>query len=401
MLVLELSEELKAIKQTCREFGEKEIEPILLAEDQAPKEHFNWEIVRKGARIGLLGLAIPEEYGGAGHAMFGTGVAVEELCSFCSGIALIFGAHALGISPILFCGDYEAYERFLPPLAGNDPDNIKLAAFAITEPDCGSDVEDTVGSRTAHLMTFAEKDGDSYVLNGRKCFISNGAEASLVTVFASLEKRAGVDAWTCFAVPTDTPGFSVGAVEDKLGQRAASAAELILEDVRVPKENVIGGERNGWILNRQTLDSSRAVVGAIATGIARRAYEKALKYATERYQGGKKIIEHQAIQMMLADMSIQLEACQLMWMSACYLADNEVPPPAKNSAMAKVFCSDAAMKITLDAVQILGGYGYMRDYGVEKCMRDARLTQIYEGTNQINRLAIMEAILEEISFKGE
>jgi len=386
-----LSDDLIAVQKLARQFAEREIKPIALKLDQAPKDYFHWDIVRKGAEIGLLSFFIPEAYGGAGQGVMCYAVLMEELSAACSGVALIFGAHGLGLAPIILSGDLEAWERFLPPIVEAERSGQpKLCAYAITEPSAGSDVEDPEGSRTARLTTFARKVSGGYVLNGRKCFISNGSVASLITVFASLDPAAGVDAWTCFAVPADSPGFSVGTIEDKMGQRACPAAELIFEDCFVPAENVIGGEGGGWALNQQVLASSRGPVGAIAVGIARAAYEAALAYAKERWQGGKRIIEHQAIRMMLADMRTQVEAARLMAWKACWLADNQLPPPAEWAAMAKVFCSDVAMRVTTDAVQILGGYGYMREYGVEKLMRDAKLTQIYEGTNQINRLAVME-----------
>jgi alkylation response protein AidB-like acyl-CoA dehydrogenase len=397
--MFELSEELLLIQKTARRFAEREIRPIALELDQAPKDDFCWEIVRKGGEIGLLSFLIPEEYGGGGQAMMGYTILLEELSVACSGVATIFGAHGLGLAPILLSGDVEAWERFFPPVvAAERSDRPYLCAYAITEPEAGSDVEHEEGARTARLTTWARREGDEYIINGRKCFISNGSVASLVTVFATLDREAGIDAWTCFAVPTDTPGFVVGRVEDKMGQRACPAAELIFEDVRIPKENVIGGEGGGWLLNQQVLASSRGPVGAIAVGIARNAYEIALRYASERYQGGKPIIKHQAVKMMLADMAIKIEAARLLAWKASYLADTQLPPPRKEPAMAKTFASDIAVEVCLDAIQILGGYGYMRDYGVEKCLRDAKLCQIYEGTNQIQRLVILEEIERELNL---
>ncbi len=256
-------------------------------------------------------------------------------------------------------------------------------------------MEDEIGSRTARLSTLARKEGDEYVISGRKVFISNGSIANLVCVFAATSREEGVASWTCFAVPTDAEGFHVARALDKMGQRSSPTAELFLEDVRVPEENVIGGLGQGWALNKQTLAASRGPTGAIAVGVARAAFEAALEYACTRVQGGKPLVEHQLIQEMLADMAIEIEAARLLVWKACSVAENQLPIPMREASMAKVFASDVAMRVTTNAVQILGGYGYMKEMGVEKLMRDAKLTQIYEGTNQINRLEIAYALMRE------
>ncbi len=389
-----LPKELEELRSWVRGFVEAEVRPVALELDAGPKDQFPWEIVSKGGRIGLLSIIIPEHLGGGPyHGLLGGAIIMEELARGCSGVATIFGAHALGILPLLLSGDLSAWEKWLPPvLEAAGKDRPLLFAFAITEPEAGSDVEDTWGSRAASLSTFARRVPGGYVINGRKVFISNGSVASFVTVFAALEREEGISSWTCFVVPAATPGFGVGQVFEKMGQRACPAAELVFEDCFVPEENRVGEEGEGWQLARLTLAASRGPVGAIAVGIAQDAYERAYSYARERRQGGVPIIRHQMVAALLADMAIQIEAARQLVYHACQLADTVSPPPLGPASMAKVFASDVAVRVATDAIQVLGGYGYMREYGVEKCLRDAKLTQIYEGTNQICRLAVLESL---------
>lgn len=248
-------------------------------------------------------------------------------------------------------------------------------------------------------MTYAKREGDHYVINGRKCFITMGHLAKWVSVFATLDEKEGTEGWTCFAVSSDSKGFEVGRVEDKMGMRGAPAAELIFEDLVVPVENRIGEEGQAWSINRQCLSLSRPGVSAISVGMARGAFEIALNYAKKRFQGGKNIIEHQAVQMMLADMYILIEAARLLTWQAALIVSKVKPVPIKEPAMAKVFASDVAVKVCTDAIQIMGGQGYMKENRVEQFYRDAKLQQIVEGTNQINRLAIMEGLYEDIGYK--
>jgi len=300
------------------------------------------------------------------------------------------------MAPVAIAGDRAIMDRYFPEVAEAEKAGKPILwAFAITEPEAGSDVEDEKGSRTARLSTVAKREGDYYIINGRKQFISIGNISKYISVFATLDKTAGIDAWTCFIVPSDTPGFSVERIEQKMGQRACPTCALTFDDVKVPVENRVGEEGQGWALSRQSLAITRPATGAYGVGCARGAYEAALKYASERYQGGKQIIEHQMIQSMLADMAIQIEAARLL----CYKAASLRPASMKFSSMAKVFGSDTAVKVCNDAIQVLGGYGYMQDYGVEKYLRDARVMQIYEGTNQINRIAIMEGLMDEIGYQ--
>ncbi len=372
-----------------RQFAQDEVSPHSLEYDSKPPDFVPWNLVQGAAKLGLLSFLIPEELGGGGLQELGAAVIVEELAVADAGFATIIGANALGQAPIFLSSEPEAWERFFAPaIESIDSGRPYIFAYAITEPDAGSDVEDDVGSGSARLSTFARKEGDEYILSGKKVFISNGNIADLVCVFAATDPKRGIESWTCFAVPTDSEGFHVARSLDKMGQRMSPTAELYFEDLRVPEENIVGGLGEGWTLNKQTLAASRGPTGAIAVGIARAAYERALEYAGTRRQGGRLLIEHQLVQEMLANMATEIEASRLLVWKACYLAENQLPIPLKESSMAKVFASDVAMKVTTDAVQIMGGYGYMREMGVEKLMRDAKLTQIYEGTNQINRLEI-------------
>jgi len=393
--MFKLSEEESALQKVVRKFAQKELKPHVLEMDRAPEGTVNWDLVKKACELGMLSGFLPRRYGGT---MIGLSacLAMEEICAVDAGFGLLMAINGMGIAVIAVSRDEKLAERFFPQiLEGEKKKEPVFCGYAITEPSAGSDVEDNRGSRAAKLMTKAKRVGDKYIINGRKCFCSAGNIAQWVAVFATLDPKEGVDAWTCFIVPTDTPGFSVGTIEDKMGQRACPASELIFEDAEVPIENRVGEEKAGWKLNHDILAISRPTVGALSVGIARGAFESALKYATERYQGGTQIIEHQMIQGMLADMATQIEAARLL----CWKAATCRPASMKLSSMAKVFATDMAMNVCSDAIQIMGGYGYMREYGVEKYLRDAKVNQIMEGTNQINRLAIMEGIMEEIGYE--
>lgn len=392
--MFELLEEQKALKDTLHKFAEKELRPRALPLDAMPEGQVDWDLIKEACKVGLFSGFLPRKYGGTLGGIAAC-IAMEELAAAESGFAMLIGAHGMGIAAVALSRDKELMDRFFPRLVESEKNGKpEIWACAITEPGAGSDVEDQKGSRTAQLTTVARKDGNRYILNGRKCFISNGNIADWVTVFATVDREIGIDAWTGFVVPSNAPGFSVSRVEDKMGQRACPNAELVFEDVEVPVENRIGEEKTGWSLIRVAFAVSRPTVAAHSVGIARGAYEIALKYATQRYQGGRQIIEHQMIQAMLADMATSIEAGRLM----AYYAASLRPPSMKISSMAKVFASDMAVKVCTDAIQVMGGYGYMKDYGVEKYYRDAKVNQIMEGTNQVNRLAIMEGIAEEIGY---
>jgi len=390
----DLTPEQQEVQQWARDFARRHIAPRALALDKNPESPLRGELLREAANAGVIGAGLPEFLGGAGHDPFVSVLTTEEYAAACSGCTVLFGATMLGLSPVLLCGDPAPVMRFIPPLAESwQTATPKVAALAATEPDTGSDF--IFGHSEGRVRTRAIHDGDGYRINGRKVFISNGSIASLVTVFASSGSGGSIrEGMSCFVVPTNTPGFSVGQVFDKMGQRACPAAELIFDDVWVPEDHRLGDEGTGWALSRTIMSVSRTPVAAIALGIARSAYEKALEYAEVRVQGGQTIIGHQAMQLTLADMAIRVEAARgLVWKAARAIAAGE--PSLKLSSMAKTFASDAAVANTTDAIQILGGYGYMHEYGVEKLLRDAKLTQIYEGTNQINRFEIMEAVSTE------
>jgi acyl-CoA dehydrogenase len=393
--MIELTTEQLEIQEWAREFAARYLAPRALELDKNPESPVRAELIREAARAGLIGNALPEFLGGQGHDPLTGALVTEELAAACSGCTVLLGATMLGLAPILASGDLEAIERFVKPMAESwETDQPRMAALAATEPGLGSDF--ILGHSEGRARTRVERKGNGYLINGRKVFISNGSIANLVTVFATHDSDAPIrESMTCFAVPTDTPGFAVGQIFDKMGQRACPATELLFDDVFVPEEHRIGKEGGGWELNRLIMSVTRTPVATIALGIARAAYDRALDYAAERVQGGRPIVRHQAIQLLLADMSIRVEAARgLVWKSAAATAAGK--PSLKLASMAKTFASDAAVANATDAIQVMGGNGYMHEYGVEKLLRDAKLTQIYEGTNQINRFEIMEAVMEEI-----
>lgn len=380
-----LSEELNDIRELCAEIARKYIVPVRAELDE--ENRFPTEIIRVMAESDLCGIYIPEAYGGSAE-MFGGGcmalcVATEELSRACGGVAVSFAANALGAMPILISGSDEQKGKYLPALASGE----KLAAFALTEPEAGSDAG---GVRTRAVL-----DGDSYVINGTKQWITNGGEAQIYTVIAQTDPARGARGLSAFVVEEGTEGFSYGKKEDKMGIRASATRELIFEDCRIPAENLIAREGYGFIVAMKTLNRSRPGVASQAVGIAQGALDEAARYASERVQFGKRIDSFQAVQFMLADMATQIEAARALVYATARMVDAGERKFEKESAMAKVFASDMAMKVTTDAVQILGGYGYMKEYPVEKMMRDAKITQIYEGTNQIQRSVIASALIKE------
>ncbi len=379
MIDFQLSEDQLALQRMARKFTEKEIKPVALEYDAS--EEFPWDIVKKAHTAGLTNLEIPEEYGGQGIDHFSACLVAEELSAGCAGIANALSANSLATLPILIAGTHEQKLKFLKPLCAEP----KLAAFGLTEPHAGSDV--------ASLRTTAKRDGNEYVLNGSKCFITNGGVASLYTIFASVDLGKKAKGITAFIVPRDTPGVSIGKKEAKMGIRSSNVAEVILEDLRIPVENRLGEEGDGFMIAMKTLDTSRPGVGAAAVGIARAALEAAIAYSKERVTFGKPICANQGIQFMLAEMATEVDAARLLvWRSAWMLDNNQYP--TVEGAMAKYRAGDVAMKVATDAVQIFGGYGYMREYPVEKLMRDAKIYQIFEGTNQIQRMVIAREILK-------
>ena len=380
-----LSEEQKMIVELARKVAQEKIAPVVAHYDET--EEFPWEIVKVLAESDLFGIYIPEEYGGLGGAVFELSLAEEELSRVCGGISLCLAATALATFPILLFGTDEQKKKYIPDLVKGN----KLAAFALTEANAGSDA--------AGIETTAKKDGDFYVLNGTKQWITNGGEAAIYTVIAMTNKSKGSRGASAFIVEKDTPGFSFGKKEKKMGIRGSATRELIFDNCRIPKENLLGGEGKGFIVAMKTLDQSRPGVAAQALGIAQGALDKALEYSRQRVQFGKPISSFQAVQHMLADMATQIEAARALVYVAARTIDSGAKNISKISAMSKVFASDVAMKVTIDAVQIFGGYGYMREYPVEKMMRDAKITQIYEGTNQIQRNVIALQLIKETASK--
>jgi len=380
-----LTEEQVMLRDLCREVAQEKIFPVAAQYDA--KEEFPWDIVKVLAQSDLCGVYIPEEYGGMGGGILELCILVEELSRGCAGIALSLAGTALGTDPILLFGNDEQKAKYLPDIASGK----KLAAYGITEPAAGSDV--------SAMQTTAKKDGDYYILNGTKHFITNGGDAETYTIIAMTNKAKGSRGASAFIVEKDTPGFSFGKKEEKLGIRASSTRELIFEDCKVPKENLLGREGQGFLIAMRTFDMSRPGIGAQALGIAQGAFDAAIKYASEREQFGKPISSFQGIQFMLADMATQIEAARALIYATARQIDAGATNITKESSMAKMFASDMAMKVTTDAVQIMGGYGYIKEYPAEKYMRDAKITQIYEGTNQIQRQIIALNLIKELNKK--
>ena len=385
----QLSEELQEIRELCAQIAEEVVEP--LREELDRENRFPAELMKVFADSDLFRIYIPEEYEGLGMGALALCVATEELSRVCGGVAVCFAANALGAMPILLSGNEEQKKRYLPRLASGE----MLAAFGLTEPDAGSDA----GAIKTRAVK-DEKDG-SYVLNGTKQWITNGGEAGLYTIIAMTDPSRGARGASAFIVEDGTPGFTYGKKEDKMGIRASATRELIFEDCRIPAGNLIAREGMGFIIAMKTLDRSRPGVAAQAVGIAQGALDEALLYASQRKQFGQRVDSFQGIQFMLADMATRVEAARALTYSSARMMDAGAKRFEKEAAMAKVFASDMAMSVTTDAVQILGGYGYMREYPVEKMMRDAKITQIYEGTNQIQRSVIATALIRETAARAK
>ncbi|MDP8214616.1 MAG: acyl-CoA dehydrogenase family protein [Candidatus Euphemobacter frigidus] len=380
-----LTEEQVMIQDLARQIAEEKLEPLRAEMDE--KAEFPWEIVEVLRQSDMFGIYLPEEYGGLGGGVLELCLAVEELSRVCGGMSLSLAATALAAFPVLLFGNDEQKKKYLPDLATGKT----LAAFALTEPEAGSDAGAT--------RTTARKEGDYYILNGTKCFITNGSVADIVTVIAMTDKSRGSRGASAFIVEKGMDGFSVGKDEHKMGIRASSTAELIFEDCKVPAENLISREGMGFIVAMKTLDQSRPGVASQSLGIAQGALDAAVEYARQRKQFGRPIITFQGLQWMLADMATRVEAARALVYSVARTVDAGAKRISKDSAICKLFASDVAMSVTTDAVQIFGGYGYMKEYPVEKMMRDAKITQIYEGTNQIQRDVIGTQLIRESASK--
>ncbi|WP_085994013.1 acyl-CoA dehydrogenase [Oceanobacillus senegalensis] len=370
----QLTEEQEMLRKMVRDFAEKEVEPTAAERDE--EERFDRGIFDKMAELGLTGIPWPEKYGGIGSDFVSYVIAVEELSRVCASTGVTLSAHlSLASWPIYKYGNEEQKKTFLNRLATGEA----LGAYALSEPGAGSDV--------ASMKTTAKKDGEDYLLNGNKVWITNGGVADLYLVFAKTDPDAKHKGISAFIVEKGTKGFSFGKKEKKLGIRSSPTTELIFENCRVPKENLLGAEGEGFKIAMTTLDGGRNGIAAQAVGIAQGALDASVDYAKEREQFGKPIATNQGISFKLADMATEVEASRLLTYQAAWL-ESEGLPYGKASAMSKLFAGDTAMKVTVEAVQVFGGYGYTKDYPVERYMRDAKITQIYEGTNEIQRLVI-------------
>ncbi len=376
-----LTEEQKMLKAMVRDFATKELEPIAARIDE--EAIFPAESVRKMAELGLMGVPYPEEYGGSGGGPLEFAIVVEEISRVCAATGTIYFVTAgLAGHTLYRGGNEEQRQRFVVPVARGE----KLVCFALTEAGAGSDA-------TAIETSATRKDG-GYVLNGNKLFITNGSEADIAVVFATVDKSLRHKGITAFAVEKGTPGFSVGKLEHKMGIRASSTAELVFQDCFVPEANRLGKEGEGFGIAMESIDSSRFIVAAQAVGIAQGAFDRCLVYAKERQQFGQSIIKFQAIQWMLADMATQIDASRLLTYRAACLEQNHLPF-VKEASMAKVYASEAAMFVTSKAIQIYGGYGYVKEYPLERYFRDARICGIYEGTDEMQRMTIARHLMRE------
>lgn len=382
-----LTPDQQSIKDLARKIALEKVLPVRAELDKT--ESFPWEIMKVCADAGLFGVSIEEEYGGFGGGVLENCLAVEELSRICLGVATSYAASGLGAHPIMLYGSPEQKRKYLPDIASGK----KLAAFGLTEADAGSDA----GS----IRTTATRTEGGYLLNGTKQWITNGGEAETYTVIAMTDRSKGPRGASAFILEKGMPGFTFGKKENKMGIRASATRELVFQDCFVPKENLIAKEGMGFIITMRTFDRTRPGVGAQGVGLAQGALDEAVRYAREREQFGKKIISFQAVQHMLADMATLVEAARALVYSVARYIDQSKDPKeiSKVSGMAKVFASDTAMKVTTDAVQIFGGYGYMKEYPVEKMMRDAKILQIYEGTNQIQRNVIGLELSKEYAGK--
>ena len=377
-----LTPEQESLRDLARKFARTEMAPHAAECDRTPR--FPEEIYRKAYELGLMNLNVPSEYGGSGLGLFDQCLIVEELAYACGGMTTSTIANCLALEPILLDGSAEQKERFLKPFCAE----YHLASFALTEPSGGSDA--------GAVRTLARKDGSDYLLSGEKCFISNAPNASLFTVFATVDPKLRHKGVTAFAVPRSAEGVSVGPDEEKMGHRASSTSSVRFDDVRVSAEDRLGPEGNGFSLAMRTLDQTRTPIGALATGIAQAALDHAASYSLKRETFGKPIAEHQAIQIKLANMVQAVHASRLLtWRSAWTIDRGQ--RGTLESSIAKCFASDTAFSVANEAIQIFGGYGYMREYPVEKLLRDAKLTQIYEGANEIQRTVIARELLRSYS----
>lgn len=382
----QLNEDQEMLRGIVARMAVEKVAPRAAEIDE--KDEYPWDLKELFAEQGLLGAGIPEEYGGTGAGLPSVCLIVEEISKASASAALVVAAQELGMMPILVGGSEEQKKKYLPGIASGD----LICAFGLTEPNAGSDA--------GGVKTRAVREGNQYILNGQKCFITNGGIADVYTIFATTDPSKGLKGLSAFIVEKDYPGFSIGKKEKKMGVRGSETTELVFDNCPVPAENLMGKEGDGFKIAMMTLDRTRPVIGGQAVGIAQGALDYALNYARERVQFGKPIAAFQGLQFMLADMGTKIEAARQLVYKAAFLIENAEAngTPAgevsRFSSMAKLFASDVAMQVTVDALQILGGYGYMREYPMERMMRDAKITQIYEGTNQIQRVVIAKTMLD-------
>jgi acyl-CoA dehydrogenase len=373
-----LTDEQLLLQQTARRFASEEIAPVAAAYDQSGE--FPRAIIQKAWELGLASTAIPTEHGGVELSLVDTCLVTEEIAWGCSGFGTSIMCNDLGLTPIIVAGSDEQRREWLRPCA----ERFTLVSFCLSEPNAGSDV--------AGLQLLATRDGSDYLLDGTKCWITNGGEADLYTVFATLDRSSRHRGICAFVVPADAPGITRGKKEDKMGQRASDTRVVNFDGVRVPAAWRLGAEGEGFKIAMRTLDRTRPSIAALATGIARRALEESVAYSRERKAFGAAIGTFQAVQFMLADMAKDIEAARLLTLQSAWMVDEGLHA-SKHSSFAKCFATDVAMRVTTDAVQVFGGNGYTKDYPVEKLMRDAKLMQIYEGTNQVQRLVIARELV--------
>ena len=380
MISFSLTDEQKDLQKLARDFAQNEIAPVAPQLDRTGE--YPHAILKKAHSLGLLNLTIEDAYGGGGLGWLESCIVGEEFAAACAGVTTAANANELALTPIELAASEEQKKEFITPIARDGG----LAAFCVTEPGAGSDV--------AAMRTRAVKKGDEYILNGAKHFITNGDVAQLLTVFASTDPEKKHRGISLFVVPADLPGITRRHMGEKMGHRASDTAEIVFEDAHVPAANLLSKEGEGFKIAMETFDRTRVGIGAAGVGVARAAMEAAIKFAKERQQFAQPISNFQGVQFMFADMAIKIETARLAVWHAAWLTDEKLPY-SYASAIAKAYGSDVAMQVTTDAVQLLGGYGYMADYKVEKYMRDAKLLQIYEGTNQIQRVVIAKAILKD------
>lgn len=381
--------EVQRFRDRVREYARKVVAPRALELDQEAHDHFAWDVVHQGHRLGLTRAVLPKEFGGMGVGLVGVCLAMEELAAACPGVALVFGATMLAQGPILLSGDPQLQARFLPLFGGDD---AILACNAICDEDAGLDLVVPQNVRHAYGMTTIRRDGDEYVLNGHKRVITNATVANFASVFGTMEGVRPDEGLTCLIVPLDSPGVTRGPVADKMGYRACLGGELFFQDVRVPVENVVGAEGDGLGILVAQGNMARPSVAAISTGVARHALETAVEFCGQRVQGGALLREHQMTARKLAEMTAKVDAARLLYLRAADKVDNSLPPPEYEPAVAKLFADQVAIEVAGDAVGLLGSRGFIREYGLEKVLRDSYGARIYEGTPEALALAITDCL---------